>query len=170
MSVVETEPAPLPPRLLCAIAIDHAFRARLDDVVEPRAGERTFARVALGPNHDVWLIRWGPGSGTALHDHGGSNGALYVLEGDLVEHRPNPAGVGRPLLRELRESEYRPMSAAHVHSVANESRLLAASIHAYSPPLGTMQHYEQTDDSQLRPLHVEVVDPGTVSAYGRAHD
>ena len=92
-----------------------------------------------------------------LHDHGGSAGALYVVEGELVEQRPNPAGVGRPLRRTLRALDHRPMSATHVHEVANVSDAGAASIHVYSPPLETMQHYEMTDDSQIRTVRREVV-------------
>jgi hypothetical protein len=155
---------PLPPRLLSAIAIDFAFSARLDTVAEPGAGEREYARVHRSATHDIWLIRWGPGSRTALHDHGGSAGALYVVAGDLVEHRPNPAGVGRPLRRVLRQLDHRPMSASHVHEVANESGIAAASVHVYSPPLETMQHYEVTDGAQLRAMRREVVELDTFAS------
>jgi predicted metal-dependent enzyme (double-stranded beta helix superfamily) len=133
---------PLPPRLLAAIAIDYASTSTFDTVDEPRPGERIFGRVYRVATHDIWLIRWGEGSHTQLHDHGGSAGALYVVEGELVEHQRNPSGVGRPIRRLLRQSEHRSMSASHVHEVANESKATAVSVHVYSPPLETMRHYE----------------------------
>jgi predicted metal-dependent enzyme (double-stranded beta helix superfamily) len=148
---------PLPPRLLAAIAIDHAFTADFGIVAEPEPGERSWVRVHLGETHDIWLIRWGVGSRTALHDHGGSAGALYVARGRLLERRPNPAGVGRPLRRELHTYDHRPMAPSHLHEVANESNEIAASIHVYSPPLATMQHYELTDESAPRAMHRESI-------------
>ncbi len=161
MQIIETAvpqgAAPLPPRLLSALAIDFAYFADFALVDPPELGERTSLRVQLRASHDIWLIRWGAGSRTALHDHGGSAGALYVVDGDLVEQRPNPAGVGRPLQRTLRALDHRPMSANHIHEIANESAVEATSIHVYSPPLATMQHYELTPDSELRVLQQEAI-------------
>jgi predicted metal-dependent enzyme (double-stranded beta helix superfamily) len=163
-------PLPLPPRLLAAIAIDYAFAVDFDVVEQPLPGERTFVRVHHSAMHDIWLIRWGIGSRTALHDHGGSAGALYVVDGELVEQRPNPAGVGRALRRELHALDHRPMSATHVHEVANESTNLAASIHVYSPPLEVMHHYEPVGDSPFRVIRREVIDVDTLGADERAAD
>ena len=50
-----------------------------------------------------------------------------------------------------------------LHEVANESQATATSVHVYSPPLTTMQHFETGDDAQLRTLHREVVDAGTLA-------
>lgn len=166
MQIVETgAPTPLPTRLpmrlLTAIAVDYSFVADFDGVAVPPPGERTSVRVHYSATHDIWLIRWGEGSRTVLHDHGGSAGVLYVANGELVEHRPNPAGVGRPLRRDLRQSEHRPMSASHVHEVANESIGTAATIHVYSPPLEVMHHYELTVASELRMMRREVVEVDT---------
>ena len=157
------EVLPLSPRLLAAIAIDHARGARFDVVAKPRPGERTSARVRFGATHDIWLIRWGPGSETVLHDHGGSAGVLYVAAGRLVEYRPDPARVGRTLRRELRERDHRAMSRAHVYEVSNESAVGAASIHVYSPPLETMGQYEVIDGHRLRMMRREVVEVDTFS-------
>ena len=159
MSLVDN-PA-LSPRLLAAIAVDYASHANFDVVAAPRPGERTSERVFCNSTHDIWLIRWGAGSRTVFHDHGGSAGVLYVANGELAEHRPNPAGVGRPLRRDLRVREHRPMSASHVHEVANESIGTAATIHAYSPPLEVMHHYELTVASELRMMRREVVEVDT---------
>ena len=161
---------PLPPRLLAAIAIDHAFSADFDVIADPEPGERTFVRVHLGTTHDIWLIKWGAGSRTVLHDHGGSAGALYVAAGELIEHRPNPTGVGYPLRRDLRELDHRPMAPSHVHEIANESSEAAASIHAYSPPLEAMNHYELLGESRLIRMRREVIDVDTFGTNEPAPD
>jgi len=161
---------PLPPRLLAAIAIDHAtyassaLLATADDLLP---GERTFERVVQRATHDIWHITWGAGSRTEMHDHGGSTGALYVVEGTLVEHRPHPARTGRTQREVLHERSYHAMPAAHVHVVANESHRRATSIHVYSPPLTTMQHYETADRSGLHVVRREVIDPATLGPDGR---
>ena len=160
MQIVETA-RQLPARLLAAIAVDYSFSARFEVIPSPPPGERTSARVHRRAAYDIWLIRWGAGSRTVLHDHGGSAGALYVVAGDLVEYHPHPAGFARPLRRELRERDCRPMPASHVHEVANESDVTAASIHVYSPPLEAMHHYELTDASGLRVMRREVVEMET---------
>jgi len=148
---------PLPTRLLAAIAIDRAFTADFGIVPDPEPGERTSVRVHLGDTHDIWLIRWGAGARTELHDHGGSAGALYVARGRLLEQRPNPAGVGRNLRRVLHAFDHRPMAPSHVHEVVNESNTIAESIHVYSPPLETMAHYELTNESVPRITHRETI-------------
>jgi hypothetical protein len=157
---------PLPPRLLAAIALDHAAFADFDLLVDPRRGERTHRRVYLGPTHDVWLIRWGPGSATEMHDHGGSAGALYVAAGSLVEYRPGRNPADGPRRRRLDPFTYRAMRADHVHEVVNESHVVAASLHVYSPPLTTMQHYEAAPDGTPRATHREAVDLGTLQTDG----
>lgn len=152
---------PLPPRLLSALAIKHASIASFDQLADPLPGERTSARVFCSETHDIWLIRWGAAGRTELHDHGDSAGALYVVGGELVEHRPNPAGHGRPVRRVLRRLDHRPMAPAHVHEIANESDTVGASVHVYSPPLATMNHFDVTPDSELRMIRREVIEtPG----------
>jgi predicted metal-dependent enzyme (double-stranded beta helix superfamily) len=137
--------APLPPRLLAAIALDHADVARFDDVARPAPFERTFARVQRTATYDVWLIRWGQHSRASLHDHGDSAGVLGVVAGELVEYQPNPEARGHMSRRVLRRSARRLMSPSHVHEVVNESPVVAASVHVYSPPLDVMHHYEIAD-------------------------
>jgi len=151
---------PLPERLLASFAADYSSSARFEVVPDPPPGERTSARVLRRAAYDIWLIRWGAGSRTVLHDHGGSAGALYVVAGDLVEHHPHP-GFGRTLRRELRERDRRAMPASHVHEVANESETTAASIHVYSPPLEVMHHYESADEAGLRVMRREAVEMAT---------
>ena len=50
------------------------------------------------------------------------------------------------------------MAPSHIHEVVNESDTVAASVHVYSPPLATMQHFDLTLDSELRMIRREIVD------------
>jgi hypothetical protein len=146
---------PLPPRLLAAVARDHADTARFDAVLEPAPFERTFACVQRTRTHDVWLIRWAPQSRASLHDHGNSAGVFCVVAGELVEYQPAGAN-GHTLRRILRCSDHRPMPPSHVHEVVNESPVIATSVHVYSPPLEVMHQYETVGRS-LRVVHRTVI-------------
>ena len=84
----------LPLGLLVSLAIEAGETEGYSALAEPGPGERSFACVLSTPAYDVWLIRWGPRSATALHDHGDSAGAVYVLAGELVEHVAAPDAGG----------------------------------------------------------------------------
>ena len=149
---------PLAPAALLAIARELARDASTwRALARHHPDERWFVRLAEHDAYDVWLIGWDSHQGVDLHDHGGSAGALYVVAGELVEHRSNPAGIGRPLRRVLREFDDRPMPPAHIHEIANESVTVAASIHVYSPPLAIMHHFEIEHEAELRMIRREVV-------------
>jgi Cysteine dioxygenase type I len=123
-------------------------------------GERAYECVLRTDTHDVWLIHWGPGSGTPMHDHGRSAGVLSVVDGVLVERRPRRFRIGRVRQRVVRALEWRVMTPAHVHEIANESAVAATSVHVYSPPLDVMHHYE-IERGALRVVHREPVPVGT---------
>ena len=159
--------APLSPRLLAVVALDFASTTTFTPQALPGTAERFFERVHLGSHFDIWVIRWGARSGTALHDHGGSAGAFVVVEGSLVEYIPNPAGSGRRLRRDLGPVDSRPMAASHIHTVANEAQVPATSVHVYSPPLVSMQHYDESAERGApHPRFREIVDEGTLPDRG----
>ena len=119
------------------LARDHeTWRSRAQHT--PR--ERWFTRLAAHDDHDVWLIGWDSYQGVDLHDHGGSSGALYVVEGELLETSTHREGV---FLQEqhLVAGTARAFGAGHVHRVVNPSAAVATSIHVYSPPLVTMDFF-----------------------------
>jgi hypothetical protein len=101
-----------------------------------------------------------------MHDHGGSAGALYIAAGALVEYRPGRNPADGPRRRRLDRFTYRAMRADHVHEVVNESHVVAASLHVYSPPLTTMQHFDVAPDGAPRATHREAVDLGTLQTHG----
>ena len=53
---------------------------------------RTYSLLLATPVYDAWVLGWSPGQGIPLHDHGGSAGAVCVVEGRLVEVHAPEAG------------------------------------------------------------------------------
>jgi predicted metal-dependent enzyme (double-stranded beta helix superfamily) len=119
------------------MAAAYAPGASFDELVEPARFERSHVCVHRSASYDMWLVLWGPDSRVGMHDHGGCVAAVYVVSGELVNYEPE-ANQRR---RVLRRTDQLAMSPAHVHEVVNESSGLAASVHAYSPPLETMRRY-----------------------------
>jgi hypothetical protein len=115
--------------------------------------ERWFTRLAAHDDHDVWLIGWDSYQGVDLHDHGGSSGALYVVEGELLETSTRREGV---FLQEqhLTVGTARGFGPGHVHRVVNPSAAVATSVHVYSPPLVSMDFYRPAGGS-LATTHSE---------------
>ena len=105
----------------------------------PEGSERWWTRLHTDAAVDVWLLSWLPGSATQLHDHGGSTAAFTVVQGALREVRLDRSGH--------RITKQRCVGAATVvpprviHDVNGASAEPAVSIHAYSPPLTTMNFY-----------------------------
>jgi predicted metal-dependent enzyme (double-stranded beta helix superfamily) len=107
-------------------------------------------RLPGGPDHEVWLLTWLPGQGTAWHDHGGSAGAFATVQGTLTERHAVPLAVGRarpvPFARRLDGGAVRPFGPRHVHQVTNDDLVPAVSIHVYAPSLREMTEYERRGD------------------------
>ena len=113
---------------------------------------------------DVWLISWLPEQGTQLHDHGGSAGSFTVIEGALSEAVlvRGAAGVGR--LRERRHATGATVGfdGRHVHDVRNLAAAPAVSVHAYSPPLASMNFYDLEHGRLVPFAHLDTDDPEVV--------
>lgn len=133
------------PEELANIVMHFAASEGWMDRVRLSAGRRWYERISFCPDYDIWVISWLPGQSTGFHDHGKSAGAFVVATGSLEEHRPGelPVVVG--------PGESRVFSTDYLHDVRNASLAPAISIHAYSPPLDQMNHYE-LDGAQLIPL------------------
>lgn len=124
------------------------------------AHQRARVRLLDTPAYEVWLIGWLPGQSTELHDHGGSNAAYVVVDGELAISSSVPASdaeshggnghvaaLGLPLEhRVLRAGQTVTVPAGHVHQVANRSAAPAASLHAYSRPLRSMGVFDEHGD------------------------
>jgi predicted metal-dependent enzyme (double-stranded beta helix superfamily) len=123
-------------------------------------GERVYARVRSAPDHDVWVIVWGAGSGVELHDHGGSAGAFAVARGTLTDTSEELDGARTE--RSIGVGEGRSLDPDVRHAVHNASGMATVSVHVYAPPLATMRFYDE-----LGAARDEVVDDGGVTASAR---
>ena len=109
----------------------------------PRAGaglaERSYELLELSDDLEIWAIHWPKDQGLQLHDHGGSTGALWVLEGSLDEHYVAPTGgLAR---RSITVGDGAAFDPTYVHDVVNSHTAPATSVHAYSPPMASMTFY-----------------------------
>ena len=138
----DVPPAPEGTERLRTLACDAAEAIARDAFrYEAAPGTRRYARVRSAPDHDVWVIVWGPGSSVAPHDHGGSQGAFAVASGALTDRTTTPAGHGRATV--VPPGGVLAIDADTVHGVANPTRVSAVSVHVYSPPLASMAFYDE---------------------------
>src|SRR6201999_3422576 len=106
--VLAVPPLPVPPvrssggpiSLAMALA---AHPERWRPLVDYRSDTRWYRLLERTSRHEVWLLSWLPGQGTALHDHGPAAGAFAVAAGALTERvvaakqNAAPVEVTRPL-------------------------------------------------------------------------
>ena len=128
--------------------------------------QRWYVRLATNPRYDAWLIGWHAHQGVDLHDHGGSAGALCVVEGELLETSGRLGTEGGLREKRLTAGTALAFDRGHVHWVVNPTPQVATSIHVYSPPLTTMDFYETEADSTFRRLRTEVADPRPEERHG----
>jgi hypothetical protein len=165
---------PLPRSHLVAIAVglaavDHLWRPLLT----PNEHGRSSVRLLATERYEAWLLQWQVGHGVELHDHGGSAGALTVVDGQLVEVE---GVVGCPRRRVIPVGGRRSFGPDLVHDVVNVGPGPATSIHVYSPALTSMTFYDPITVSPQRtePVAAEtpalVVDPASLlHPAGRFH-
>jgi hypothetical protein len=96
----------------------------------------------VNENFGVKIESWGSDHLVNWHDHGGSSGAFAVTSGTLVEQYRSDGFVGIEC-RHLRAGDLASFGADHVHDVYR-SGAPATSVHAYSPPLTGMTHYDHS--------------------------
>jgi predicted metal-dependent enzyme (double-stranded beta helix superfamily) len=118
-------------------------------LLEYDTSQRWYRRLELAGDYELWLLSWLPGQHTGFHDHGRSAGAFTVALGSLAE-RPAPDARPASSARVLAKGAVRSFGPGYVHDVSNESARPAVSLHAYSPPLASMRHYDVTAGGLLR--------------------
>ena len=114
---------------------------------------------------DVWLLAWRgaehDADQTDIHDHEDSEAAFRVHQGTI---REIIYGIGDQKIRndvkdltygmaerELQEGSTATIGAPYIHLVGGkEKQSLAVTIHAYYPPLDSMNLYTKTEDGRLR--------------------
>lgn len=96
---------------------------------------------------------WEPGQGTAIHNHGGSYGVVYVFEGELsvdVYRRlddgsePGVAELTNVVSMNTTTGTLMLDRAGSIHRIYNrhESPKRAVSLHFYAGPLDTMEMFD----------------------------
>ena len=145
-------PALTPVELLGLVQAIAADRADWLARVEHHADRRWFAQVRSTGRYDAWLIGWNVEQGVDLHDHGGSSGALCVLDGELVEVAPSASDPTSLTEARLVAGSARAFGRDHVHAVTNQTPRQATSLHVYSPPLRSMDFYAPMAGSGLVPV------------------
>jgi hypothetical protein len=106
---------------------------------EPDLTERRYELLELTDELEIWAIHWPQGQGLELHDHGGSVGALWVVEGCLEEHYVGPdQTLAR---RSIVTGGGAAFGPTYIHDVVNAEAAPATSVHAYSPPMASMTFY-----------------------------
>jgi quercetin dioxygenase-like cupin family protein len=100
--------------------------------------ERWYREILRTEAYSAWLIGWPPGTSVGLHDHDDAGAAICVVDGELVEVRPDRLAAPEWSLRAGQSITVPP---GVIHDVANRSLRPATSIHLYSPPLERMTYY-----------------------------
>ncbi|CAN7353598.1 cysteine dioxygenase [Knoellia sp. LjRoot47] len=142
------------PVQLLRVARLFAADPELPDLLPARAedpGGRRWHQLAETHHLQLWVIEWPPRASTGFHDHGGSRGAFTVVRGSLTERQVVHGALHE---RVLGEGEGRAFGANHLHDVVNTGEVAALSVHAYSPRLDQMTHYDLVDGA-LVPSGVE---------------
>jgi Cysteine dioxygenase type I len=110
-------------------------------LAEPGLAERQYELLELTDELEIWAIHWPQGQGLELHDHGGSVGALWVVEGSLEEHYLE--GRHTVARRSIGSGGGTAFGPTYIHDVVNVQAAPATSVHAYSPPMPSMTFYRQ---------------------------
>lgn len=133
------------PVQLLRVARLFAADPELPDLLPERAedpGGRRWHQLAQTHHLQLWVIEWPPGASTGFHDHGGSRGAFTTVRGALTERQVIQGSLHT---RVLPVGEGRAFGANHLHDVVNDGDVTALSVHAYSPRLDQMTHYDLVD-------------------------
>jgi hypothetical protein len=120
------------------------------DLIEPVDAAlkvRSYDLLELTDELEIWVIHWPTGYPLELHDHGGSVGALWVLNGELREQYVAPNGsLARRHFVSGGGAAFGPL---YVHDVVNDNAAPATSVHAYSPPMPSMTFYRMDQADRL---------------------
>ncbi len=102
---------------------------------------------------EIILIRWRPGASSAIHDHGGGYGSVYVLEGRLSESSwSSPASLynrDSPRCTQFSAGCEVVIAVADVHLVFEENSQKTISLHFYVDATAPMAIYDLSARKRL---------------------
>ena len=121
---------------------------------------RHFLQLYRDPHLDLWLICWLDAQDTGYHDHDISSGAVYVCEGTLHEDHfgRDPDGWIREKTQAHAAESVFDFDSSYIHGVRHAGGPPATSVHAYSPALWRMGHYEPDDAGAVRRVPITYAD------------
>jgi hypothetical protein len=142
MTLTQAKPTTMSPLALLDLLQDYVTEtAGFIPVADRHLTERTYELLELSDDLEIWAIHWPKDQGLELHDHGGSTGALWVVEGSLSEHYIESDGsLSR---RSIVVGGGAAFGGSYIHDVVNSHDAPATSVHAYSPPMPSMTFYRQ---------------------------
>ena len=119
----------------CAVKLGQARAGSLRDWLFADL-ERGALCIAREAGHDLWIVRWPPGSVAHPHEHDGGFAAAALVQGDLIDR---VCRGGR--WRSARMSPGRPaiVPRGMLHQLANRSHEVAYSLHLHLPALAQSQ-------------------------------
>ena len=134
-----TTPSPLE-----LLELVRAYSEEMRDLLPgagPELRERSYELLELTNDIEIWAIHWPKDRGLELHDHGGSSGALWVIDGTLSEHSVSSGGALSS--RSIDVGAGTAFGPGYIHDVVNTDDVVATSVHIYSPPMASMTFYRQ---------------------------
>ena len=111
--------------------------------------EKTYWRHLVCRNESVEMLVlcWRPGQRTVIHDHNGSQGAVYVQQGVVWETTftfDEARGLAYKAGREYEAGQVTSADVPDIHQLGNPdvSAQNLVTVHIYSPPLGVLHTYK----------------------------
>ena len=125
----------------CAgLAARAAAAVRLDEYVQA-GNPRLYALLWRDQHSEAWLLSWSEPRDTGFHDHDGSCGAIYVVDGQVSEE---PLVIGKPAsVTGDGPGGTFSFDGGRIHRMHHDPG--ATTIHVYSPPINRIGVYEVAD-------------------------
>ena len=146
ISAISSAARTLPPRALELIADALARGVDMRSIRFRRGENRRYRQLIDARDCNAWLIAWKASGALGMHDHGGSDGTVRVVAGQLVETYVDFADQTQPVTRVATAGQTLEVPSYRIHEVWNPGPNVAVSVHVYSPPLSDMEFFDRNLD------------------------
>ena len=132
------------------------IRFGFDEIAKYCTFEDTFYTrnlVARTDDFELILLCWQPGQATPIHDHAGSDGWMFGVQGTLEEVRYHWKKLEDGCIECTRfeKGELQPTGISYInddmgiHAIENVGGDRAVSLHLYSPPIDACVYYSEDE-------------------------
>ena len=129
---------PLTPEECAALATKASAAVDATAHILDDGHQRIYERLWHDQHSEGWFVSWWDPRDTGYHDHDGSSGGIYVVEGRVTEE---PLVIhGAAQVDEYRAGETLCFSGSHIHRMHHDPE--AVTIHVYSPPIRSIGSFE----------------------------